>query len=80
MALSEKVTTEDKDRIYKEINVIIAEYKKVAVIGIGQPITHRVEEIISGIRAPLVIKIFGPDLDELERIGKEILEVTHTVE
>ena len=50
------------------------------MIGIGQPITHRVEEIISGIRAPLVIKIFGPDLDELERIGKEVLEVTNTVE
>lgn len=80
VALSPEVTTEDKNRIYKEINVIIAEYKKVAVIGIGQPITHRVEEIISGIRAPLVIKIFGPDLDELERIGKEILEVTNTVE
>lgn len=80
VALLPEITTEDKDRIYKEINTIIAEYKKVAVIGIGQPITHRVEEIISGIRAPLVIKIFGPDLDELERIGKEILEVTNTVE
>ncbi len=80
VALLPEVTTEDKDRIYKEINTIIAEYKKIAVIGIGQPITHRVEEIISGIRAPLVIKIFGPDLDELERIGKEILAVTNTVE
>ena len=58
MALTPDVTNVEKERIYDDINVVIGKYKQVAVIGIGQPITHRVEEIISGIRAPLVIKIF----------------------
>mgnify|MGYP001003116626 FL=1 len=80
MALAPDVTNEEKARIYDEINGVIGKYKQVAVIGIGQPITHRVEEIISGIRAPLVIKVFGEDLDTLETLGKQIVEIANTVE
>jgi CzcA family heavy metal efflux pump len=80
VALAPDVTNEEKARIYDEINGVIGKYKQVAVIGIGQPITHRVEEIISGIRAPLVIKIFGEDLDTLETLGKQIVEIANTVE
>jgi Cu/Ag efflux pump CusA len=80
VALAPDVTNEEKARIYDEINGVIGKYKQVAVIGIGQPITHRVEEIISGIRAPLVIKVFGEDLDTLETLGKQIVEIANTVE
>ena len=80
MALAPDVTNEEKARIYDEINGVIGKYKQVAVIGIGQPITHRVEEIISGIRAPLVIKVLGEDLDTLETLGKQIVEIANTVE
>lgn len=79
-ALSPDVSNEEKSRIYDEINAVIAEYKQVAVIAIGQPITHRVEEIISGVRAPLVIKIFWEDLDTLEILGKQVVEIANTVE
>ena len=80
VALTPDVTNVEKERIYDDINVVIGKYKQVAVIGIGQPITHRVEEIISGIRAPLVIKIFWEDLDTLESIGKQVVEIANTVE
>lgn len=80
VALTPDVTNAEKERIYDDINVVIGKYKQVAVIGIGQPITHRVEEIISGIRAPLVIKIFWEDLDTLESIGKQVVEIANTVE
>ena len=80
VALAPDVTNEEKTRIYNEINVVIQKYKQVAVVGIGQPITHRVEEIISGIRAPLVIKIFWEDLDTLETLGKQVVEIANTVE
>ena len=45
----------------------------MAIFSVGQPITHRVEEIVSGIRAPLVIKIYGTNLDVIESLGKDIL-------
>ena len=80
MALAPDVTSEEKTKIYDAINTVIGEYKQVAVMGIGQPITHRVEEIISGIRAPLVIKIFGEDLDTLETLGRQVVEIANGVE
>jgi len=36
------------------------------------PIKGRIDMLATGIRTPVGIKIFGPDLAELERIGREI--------
>ncbi len=36
------------------------------------PIKGRIDMLATGIRTPVGIKIFGPDLAELERLGKEI--------
>lgn len=50
-----------------------------ANVSIGQPISHRIEHILSGVRAPLVIKLFGPDLDALERYGNQIRELLASI-
>jgi len=44
-----------------------------------QPIQMRFNELISGVRADLGIKVFGDDLDELKRVGEEILEVVEAI-
>jgi Cu(I)/Ag(I) efflux system membrane protein CusA/SilA len=36
------------------------------------PIIGRIDMLATGIRTPVGIKVFGPDLAELERIGKEV--------
>ncbi|MCA9412143.1 MAG: efflux RND transporter permease subunit [Candidatus Omnitrophica bacterium] len=39
---------------------------------VQQPIQHRISAVISGARTQIVIKIFGPNLGELRRLGKEV--------
>lgn len=43
-------------------------------IEIGQPISHRIDAMLSGSEAQIAVKIFGPDLDKLYEIGKKIQE------
>ena len=45
------------------------------VLGNTQPIQMRVEELISGVRATLALKLYGPDLAALDRLAAEIKPV-----
>ncbi len=49
-------------------------------VEIGQPISHRIDAMLSGSEAQIAVKIFGPDLDRLYSIGKEIQEAMSSVE
>jgi len=46
----------------------------------SQPIATRVDELLSGVKAQLAIKLFGPDLDQLATTGKAIEAMVRKVD
>jgi CzcA family heavy metal efflux pump len=50
------------------------------VIIIGQPLSHRIDHMLSGTRASIAIKLFGDDLYQLRASAEEIRKVVAKVE
>ena len=44
-------------------------------VTIGQPISHRIDHMLSGTRANIAVKIFGDDLPTLRRLGARVRDV-----
>ncbi len=42
------------------------------VVTVGQPISHRIEHMLSGVKTSLAIKIFGEDLGDLRRTAHDV--------
>src|SRR5712671_6042422 len=48
-------------------------------VTIGQPISHRIDHMLSGTRANIAVKIFGDDLGTLRRLGEHVRDATSRV-
>jgi CzcA family heavy metal efflux pump len=59
----EVVLSEVRDRVSSIPNV---------KANVGQPISHRLDHIMSGVRAQVAVKVFGPDLQELRNAAHEV--------
>lgn len=46
---------------------------------IGGFISHRMDEVLSGVRSAIAVKIFGPDLEQLRTLGQQVDDVMKTV-
>ncbi|MCY7279000.1 MAG: efflux RND transporter permease subunit, partial [Phormidesmis sp. CAN_BIN44] len=59
-----------------------AEFGKVpgAAPNVGGFISHRMDEVLSGVRSAIAVKIFGPDLEQLRTLGQQVNQVMQSVE
>ncbi|MEW6298162.1 MAG: efflux RND transporter permease subunit [Thermodesulfobacteriota bacterium] len=48
-------------------------------ITVGQPISHRIDHMLSGTRASVAVKIFGDDLQQLRRLAQEVKTLMETI-
>lgn len=62
-----------------ELRQLLEQHPGIA-FNIGQPISHRIDHMLTGVRANLAIKVFGPSLAELRRLGEEIEHALQEVE
>lgn len=49
-------------------------------VNVSQFITHRMQEVLSGVRAQVAVKLYGPELDVLQRQQAEILEAVRGID
>jgi cobalt-zinc-cadmium resistance protein CzcA len=67
----------------QELQAVLEEKMSIhpgLLFSFSQPIATRVDELLSGVRAQLAIKLFGPDLDGLAEKGREIETLVKGVE
>jgi len=68
----------DPDELVRAIREDLEKVPGVAV-NVGQFIAHRLDEVLSGIRAQVAIKIYGPDLNVLRDLGTQVEAILREV-
>ena len=68
-----------KQEVMDDIRARLGAIPGIAV-EVGAPVTHRIDAMLSGTRANIAIKVFGPDLVTLYSLGKKIEEAVKDID
>jgi HME family heavy-metal exporter len=50
-----------------------------AVVNVGQPISHRLDHVLSGVNAQIALKVYGDDLDTLRALAAQLRDRLATI-
>lgn len=68
-----KWVVKDKEELVEKIRERLESIPGIT-FSFSQPIELRVEELLSGSRADVALQIYGEDLDQLARLGRQVVE------
>jgi len=71
-------TAQSKEELVEKIREELESIPGVA-LNITQPIALRVDELISGVKSQIAIKIFGDDMEVLKEKGDQVAKIVSTV-
>jgi cobalt-zinc-cadmium resistance protein CzcA len=77
--INEWKRAKNKQELTEKIAAIYAQFPGL-VISIQQPIENRFNELLSGSKTDLAFKIYGTDLDEMTRIGNQLMSVLRKID
>lgn len=63
------------ESLEEDMQKVLSDALPTAVVSYTQPIQMRIEEMISGVRATLALKIYGDDLGEMDRLSARVKNV-----
>jgi Cu/Ag efflux pump CusA len=78
MEVTLKMGERSKEDFLAALRVDLAGVPGTQIV-VGQPISHRIDHMLSGSRSNIAVKIFGPDLAELRRLTGAIKAVAQGV-
>ncbi len=67
-----------QEEIDQEIRSLLSNLPGTQIV-LSQPIAERVDEMVTGVRSQLAVKVFGDDLGELRRISEQIAKIVKSV-
>ena len=67
-----------QDEIDEDIRQRLSSIPGVQIV-LSQPIAERVDEMVTGVRSQLAIKVFGDDIAELRRISETVARILRSV-
>ncbi|WP_027478168.1 efflux RND transporter permease subunit [Curvibacter gracilis] len=68
-----------QDEIDEDIRQRLSSIPGVQIV-LSQPISERVDEMVTGVRSQLAIKVFGDELGELKRLSEQVARVLKSVD
>lgn len=74
-----KKSDRERDEILQDIREKLETIPGIYA-SVGQPISHRLDHLLSGVRAQIAIKLFGPELTVLRAKAQEIYRAIQKVE
>ncbi len=67
-----------QDEVDADIRKVLSVLPGVSIV-ISQPIAQRVDEMVTGVRSQVAVKIFGDDLEKLRILSEQLARIIRTV-